>query len=214
MFTFSHYKNSGYASANQGYYSKLKKLGVKVNQSLPKISAQQVNKFLDEDYDSFFDPFPVAPVASCSYLCGHDPLVVGLEKLFGCKAYTIYGYVKTPIKNYHYFDDVGVRRALSGEIFSSHHAWFQFENGQLLDLVFMNTLRVANKLLDVTENKFEFILSEDGSNVGTPADLSIVEEITPNSYFRYVPMFHGKMFNNSDLMAKAIATNNMVGWIS
>jgi hypothetical protein len=214
MFTFSHYKNSGYASANQGYYSKLKKLGVNVNQSLPKITAQQVNKFLDEDYSSFFDPFPVAPVASCSYLCGHDPLVIGLEKLFGCKVYTIYGYVKTPIKNYHYFDDVGVRRALSGEIFSSHHAWFQFENGQLLDLVFMNTLRVANKLLDVTENKFEFILSEDGSNVGTPTDLSIVEELTSSSYFRYVPMFHGKMFNNKDLMVRAMATNNMVGWIS
>jgi hypothetical protein len=214
MFSFSHYKNSGYASANQGYYSKLKNLGVIIDRSLPKITEQEVNKFLDEEYDDFFYPFPVAPVASCSYLCGHDPLVVGLEELFGCKAYTIYGYIKTPVKNYHYFDDVAVRRALSGEIFDNHHAWFQFANGQLLDLVFMNTLRVANKLLDVTENKFEFILSDDGSNVGTPFDLSIVETITPNSFFRYVPMFHGKMFDNNALEKRAIATNNMVGWIS
>lgn len=148
----------------------------------------------------------------CKFLCGHDPLKNGLEKLFNCKAYTIYGYVKTPIKNYHFFDDVAVRRALAGELFNNYHAWFQFENGQLLDLVFMNTLRFANGLLDVQDNSFEFILSQDGSTVGTPTGLSIVETITPDSYFRYLPMFNGKMFRNEDLLEEAKNTNNLVFW--
>lgn len=211
MYKFSNYENSGYVQENKGYYKKLEKLGVKVDLSLPKITAEEVKNFLDEEF--YKEIIVVAPVASCSILCGYDPLINRLSELFGCEVHTVYGYVKTPMKKYHYFDDAGVRRALAGEIFDNHHAWFQFENGQLLDLVFLNTMRVANKMLDATQNEFEFILADDGSKVGSPTAMSIVERTVPSS-FHYVPMFRGKMFASDALVSRAIQTDNMVTWVS
>lgn len=207
MYTFSQYETSGYSKRNEGYFKKLEKLGVNANLELPKISANDVRAFLDKE---FYGITMVAPVGSCSYLCGDDLLLQELSKLFGCGVETIYGYVKTSVKKYHEFKDADIERARNGAIFSNHHAWFQFNNGQLLDLVFMNTLRTANNIMGTNENHFEFILIDDGSIVDVPSGMAIVEKLTAGSYFNYVPMFRGKMFNNSDLLVRANETNNLI----
>lgn len=210
MYKFTQYESCDFALCNQGYYNKLKKLGVEIDLTLPKVTEQEVKEFLDKKYYS--EIIPVAPVRSCSILCQYEPLIKQLEELFACKVYTIYGYVKTSVKNYHYFDDAAIRRGLSGKIFDNHHAWFQFKNGQLLDLVFINTLRAAKGILNEKENKFEFILAKDGSTVSIPNVMSIVEKISQNSFFNYIPMYNGKLFNSNDLLHQAIESNNMVVW--
>lgn len=197
MFLFNLYTKTSNSRKNDGYYAKLEKLGAHCDLSLPKIPAEEVKEYLDKHF--YNDITIIEPIRSCSVLSGYDPLLKHMSTLFGCKVFTIYGYIRTHQRKYHFFKEDDIRRAKNGAMFESHHAWMQFENGQLLDLTFLNTLRAVNNMLDETKHEYEFLLSDDGAEIKVPAAMSILEGHIP-PFMHYIPMFNGKLFDSTTMI--------------
>ena len=198
MIVFKKYDKTEYAQNNLGYLKKAKKLGVTINESLPKISEEEMKDFLNDKY--YDEILPVAPVASCSVISSSDIFHKALQEKFDMKTFIIYGYIDTFEQKYHRFTDSDIEVALKNKtIFNNHHAWIMFENGQLLDITFLNTLKYA---LKVEEDIFEFILT-DSTKVFVPKSMEKKNPITNSSYFKYIPMYHGKLFPEDPLINSA-----------
>lgn len=194
---FKQCDTTNYKQRNDGFFNKLSKLGFTLNSDLPKISSPAMETFLNANY---YDILPVIPVASCSFVAGNKNLIARLREEFGIKASTVYGYIKTEDKFFHKFSDSDLNKAVQQkQYFKNHHAWIMFENGQLLDLTFVNTLKAAN---DINEEVFEFILS-DGDNVDVPKALTIIKAVNSRSFFNYIPMYYGNLFSDELLFKVA-----------
>jgi len=192
------YNKSNYYQENLGFYKKIDKLGGSLNLDLPRINKEEMEKFINNNYCNLFknkDNRCIPPIASCSIISSNKPLLNLLEKTFNMKVYTIYGYIKTEDRKFHFFTDGDINQALTQKkFFKNHHAFILFENGQLLDLTFINTLmRVKEKY-----EMYEYIFS-DAHAVYAPNELNLIYTLSSKSYFNYIPMYIGDLFSEDVL---------------
>jgi len=192
------YNKSDYVQKNSGFYKKIEKLGGSLNLDLPPIDKKEMELFINDNYCNFFknkDGICIPPIASCSIISSHKPLLKKLEDTFKMKVYTVYGYIKSEDRKFHFFTDAEINQALTQKkFFKNHHAFILFENGQLLDLTFINTLMRAHEKYEM----YEYIFSE-ASTVYTPNELNLLYTLTSKSYFNYIPMYIGDLFSEDIL---------------
>ncbi|MFX4235615.1 hypothetical protein ACN2EP_06325 [Aliarcobacter butzleri] len=195
MINFRNYDSCDIFQDNLGYLTKISKLGYTINKSLEQISNDKMTDFLNEHY---YNMLPVNPFASCSYISIDKNLNEALQKEFNLKTFPVYGYIKIKEKCLFKFNDIDINLYLKNNTyFKNHHSWIMFENGQLLDLTLINTLKYAiskNILNDV----YEFILC-DASKIFYPKAMNLLYEINKESYLKYIPMYCGKLFSQEEL---------------
>jgi hypothetical protein len=196
---FKEYRKTTFMKSNIAYYDTLEKQGYKRNLSIPNIELKEMKDFLNNNYTDLvcLNGHYIVPFASCSIVSGNIKLKEALSKYFKMKVYTIYGYVKTDNKEFHKFSDNEIYKAVNKkEYFDNHHAWLLFENGQLLDLTFVNTVKILNNSQDEV---FEFILSES-SSIHVPHVMNLQYNLNSESYFKYIPLFYGDLFSEELLI--------------
>ena len=194
---FKAYSKSIQFEINDGYYKKLKKLGFNNILSSNQISEKEMKDFLNKEY---YNILPVIPVGSCSMITGNEKLHNKLQSHFGINTVTIYGYIQTKEQSYHKFSDADINLAKQqNKYFNNHHAWIMFENGQLLDLTFINTLKSVKKCI---EEEYEFILS-NASKIMIPEAMNLMYEINGESFLKYIPMYMGDLFSQELLFSNA-----------
>jgi hypothetical protein len=195
MINFRNYDSCDIFQYNLGYLTKISKLGYTINKSLEQISNDKMTDFLNEHYHNIL---PVTPVASCSYISIDKNLHEALQKEFNLNTFPVYGYIKIKEKYLFKFNDIDINLYLKNNTyFKNHHSWIMFENGQLLDLTLINTLKYAiskNILNDV----YDFILS-DASKIFYPKAMNLLYEINKESYLKYIPMYCGELFSQEEL---------------
>lgn len=192
------YNKSKYFQENLGFYKKIKKLGGSLDLDLPSIDKKEMEIFINDNYCNFFknkDGICIPPIASCSIISSHKPLLKLLEDTFKMKVYTVYGYIKSEDRKFHFFTDADINQALTqNKFFKNHHAFILFENGQLLDLTFINTLMRAKEKYEM----YEYIFS-DAHAVYAPKELNLIYTLNSKSYFNYIPMYIGDLFSEDTL---------------
>lgn len=195
MINFKKYDCYDIFQNNLGYLTKISKLGYTINKSLKHISNDQMTDFLNKHYYSIL---PVEPVASCSFISIDKNLNEALQKEFNLKTFPVYGYIKIKEKYLFKFNDIDINLYLKNNTyFKNHHSWIMFENGQLLDLTLINSLKYANSKYKLNDTH-EFILC-DASKIFYPKAMNLLYKINKESYMRYIPMYCGELFSQEEL---------------
>lgn len=196
MKKFKSYKKTKYMEENKNYFKNNHKFSI--NTSLQNIAVDEMERFLNENYNNLVvleSKETIFPVNACSLISSDKSLLKSLEIYFNMTASTVYGYIKIKDDAIYKFTQKEIDLALNqNRYFSNHHAWIEFENGQLLDLNFVNSFKNANK---IEYNEYEFILTK-ASNVLVP---HILSKFSKTRFFNYEPLFYGDLFTK-DLILK------------
>ena len=199
---FKGYKKTKYMIENKNYFEELERKGCTLNKKLKKISIEEMELFLNDNYTRLVivDKYNylIKPILACALVSSNKNLLESLEKHFEMKVKITYGYIQIKEQSFHEFGEDKINAALERNIyFDNHHAWIQFENGQLLDLNFINSLKYAKEVL---LEEYEFILA-DASKVIIPHIISKWHKLNKKSFFNYRPLYCGNLFSEEMILA-------------